>query len=91
MASSNENTGPAPRTPPSSPATGSIAPWVARSIAWMVRGARRVPYRGVAKNNAWWVTRAAGINLKRLLTLGLTLEEGNEHSDSPEERTATCQ
>lgn len=51
-------------------------PMVERSIAWMTRGARRVPYRGVVKNNAWWNTRAAGINLKRLLNLGLTLENG---------------
>ena len=51
-------------------------PMVERSIGWMTRGARRVPYRGVAKNNAWWVTRAAGINLKRLLTLGLTIRDG---------------
>lgn len=51
-------------------------PMVERSIAWMTRDARRVPYRGVAKNNAWWNTRAAGINLKRLLNLGLTLQNG---------------
>jgi IS5 family transposase len=51
-------------------------PMVERSIGWMTRGARRVPYRGVAKNNAWWATRAAGINLKRLLNLGLRLDEG---------------
>ena len=51
-------------------------PMVERSIGWMTRGARRVPYRGVAKNNAWWATRAAGINLKRLLNLGLTLQKG---------------
>ena len=49
---------------------------VERSIAWMTRDARRVPYRGVIKNNAWWATRAAGINLKRLLNLGLVLENG---------------
>lgn len=51
-------------------------PMVERSIAWLTRGARRVPYRGVTKNNAWWATRAAGINLKRLLNLGLTHENG---------------
>ena len=51
-------------------------PMVERSIAWMTRGARRVPYRGVVKNNAWWVNRAAGINLKRLLNLGLTSQNG---------------
>ena len=49
---------------------------VERSIAWMTRGARRVPYRGVVKNNAWWVNRAAAINLKRLLNLGLTNQNG---------------
>ena len=51
-------------------------PMVERSIAWMTRGARRVPYRGVVKNNAWWVNRAAAINLKRLLNLGLTSQNG---------------
>ena len=51
-------------------------PMVERSIAWLTRGARRVPYRGVAKNNAWWTLRAAGINLKRLLNLGLTHRNG---------------
>ncbi|MHB1173232.1 MAG: transposase, partial [Lacisediminihabitans sp.] len=52
-------------------------PMVERSIAWMTRGARRVPYRGVTKNNAWWVNRAAAINLKRLLNLGLSSQNGN--------------
>lgn len=52
-------------------------PMVERSIAWMTRDARRVPYRGVVKNNAWWVNRAAAINLKRLLNLGLTSQNGS--------------
>lgn len=51
-------------------------PMVERTIAWMTRGARRVPYRGVVKNNAWWTTRAAAVNLKRLLALGLNTEQG---------------
>ena len=51
-------------------------PMVERSIAWMTRGARRVPYRGVVKNHAWWNTRAAAINQKRLLGLGLTSQNG---------------
>lgn len=51
-------------------------PMVERSIGWMTRRARRVPYRGVEKNNAWWATRAAVINHTRLLNLGLTLREG---------------
>ena len=52
-------------------------PMVERSIAWLTRDARRVPFRGGAKNNAWGGTRAAGINLKRLLNLGLTFHNGN--------------
>lgn len=51
-------------------------PMVERTLAWMTRGARRVPYRGVVKNHAWWVNRAAAINLKRLLSLGLTTQNG---------------
>lgn len=60
-------------------ATGAFAtayrrhrPMVERTIAWLTRGNRRVRYRGVAKNNAWWQLRAAAINLHRLLALGLT-------------------
>lgn len=51
-------------------------PMVERSIAWLTRGNRRVPHRGVAKNNAWLHTRVAAINLRRLLTLGLHLDHG---------------
>lgn len=51
-------------------------PMVERSIAWLTRGNRRVPYRGVAKNDAWLHHRLAGLNLRRLLALGLTLTEG---------------
>lgn len=51
-------------------------PMVERSIAWLVRGNRRVPYRGVAKNNAWLLHRIAGLNLRRLLALGLTHQNG---------------
>jgi DDE family transposase/transposase-like protein DUF772 len=46
-------------------------PMIERDIAWLTRGNRRVPYRGVAKNDAWLHLRAAAINLRRLLTLGL--------------------
>jgi hypothetical protein len=51
-------------------------PMVERSIAWLTRGNRRVPHRGVAKNNAWLHTRVAALNLRRLLTLGLRLDDG---------------
>jgi len=50
-------------------------PMVERSIAWLVRGNRRVPYRGVAKNHAWLQHRVAALNLRRLLALGLTFDE----------------
>jgi Transposase DDE domain len=46
-------------------------PMVERSIAWLTRGNRRVPYRGVAKNNAWLRRRVAALDLRRLLALGL--------------------
>ena len=51
-------------------------PMVERSIAWLVRGNRRVPYRGVDKNHAWLGHRVAAINLRRLLALGLHLDQG---------------
>lgn len=52
-------------------------PMVERSIAWLVaRGNRKVPYRGVAKNNAWLHTRAAALNLRRLGNLGLVRHDG---------------
>jgi hypothetical protein len=52
-------------------------PMVERSIAWLVRnGNRKVRYRGVAKNNAWLHHRTAGLNLRRLLALGLEHRDG---------------
>ncbi|HEY2191121.1 MAG TPA: IS1182 family transposase [Actinomycetospora sp.] len=51
-------------------------PMVERSLAWLTRGARRVPYRGVVKNNAWLHIRVAAINLRRLLVLGLHHHHG---------------
>jgi DDE family transposase len=51
-------------------------PMVERSIAWITRGQRRVPYRGVLKNDAWLHLRIAAINLRRLLSLGLTGTDG---------------
>jgi hypothetical protein len=47
-------------------------PMVERSIAWLVAdGCRRVPYRGIEPNQAWWSLRVAAVNLHRLLALGL--------------------
>ncbi|MCX2935034.1 IS1182 family transposase [Mycobacterium sp. CVI_P3] len=47
-------------------------PMVERTIAWLTRGNRKVRYRGVAKNDHWLHHRSAALNLRRLLTLGLT-------------------
>jgi hypothetical protein len=46
-------------------------PMVERSIAWLVRGNRKLRYRGTAKNDSWLHNRVAAINLRRLITLGL--------------------
>ena len=52
-------------------------PMVERSIAWLVaRGNRKLRYRGVTKNNAWLHHRTAALNLRRLLNLGLTHQQG---------------
>jgi Transposase DDE domain/Transposase domain (DUF772) len=48
-------------------------PMVERSLAWLVAdGCRRVPYRGIDRNELWWSLRVAAVNLRRLLALGLT-------------------
>ena len=44
---------------------------VERSIAWFTRNNRKVRYRGVAKNDHWLHHRAAALNLRRLITMGL--------------------
>ncbi|MFQ5947701.1 MAG: IS1182 family transposase [Acidimicrobiia bacterium] len=47
-------------------------PMVERSIAWIVaNGHRRVRYRGVERNRIALSVRVAGINLRRLINLGL--------------------
>ena len=49
----------------------SKRPMVERSIAWLVRGARRLPYIGLGRNQLWLSHRCAAVNLKRLIALGL--------------------
>ncbi len=50
---------------------------VERSIAWLVAGAnRRLRFRGTRLNDLWLHHRVAGLNLRRLLTLGLTRTAG---------------
>ena len=52
-------------------------PMVERGIAWLTtRGNRRLRYRGTLKNDAWLHTRAAALNLRRLINLGLTHTDG---------------
>jgi hypothetical protein len=52
-------------------------PMVERSIAWLVAGGnRRLRFRGTALNDLWLHHRIAGLNLRRLLTLGLTRNAG---------------
>ena len=46
-------------------------PMVERSIAWLARGNRRLRFRGVRANDLWLSHRAAALNLRRLLALGL--------------------
>jgi IS5 family transposase len=46
-------------------------PMVERSIAWLTCGNRKVRYRGVVKNDHWLHHRAAALNLRRMITLGL--------------------
>ena len=41
------------------------------TIGWVTRNDRRVRYRGVTKNDHWLHHRAAALNLRRLITLGL--------------------
>jgi hypothetical protein len=52
-------------------------PMVERSLAWLLAdGCRRVPYRGVERNQVWWSLRVAAVNLRRLLVLGLARHDG---------------
>jgi hypothetical protein len=54
-------------------------PMVERSIAWLIgpKGrCRKLRYRGLTNNNLWLHLRMAGLNLRRLLNLGLTRHTG---------------
>jgi hypothetical protein len=52
-------------------------PMVERSIAWLVAGRnRRLRFRGTAANDQWLHHRVAGLNLRRLLNLGLSRADG---------------
>lgn len=48
-------------------------PPVERAVAWLVhRGNRRLRHRGTIPGDTWLHTRAAALNLRRLINLGLT-------------------
>jgi IS5 family transposase len=50
----------------------SLRPMIERTLAWLVaNNNRRLRYRGVERNQLWLTHRAAAINLRRLLVLGL--------------------
>ena len=54
-------------------------PMVERSIAWLIgpHGRyRKLRYRGAGPNDQWLHLRLAGLNLRRLLNLGLTYLDG---------------
>ncbi|MFF7358612.1 IS1182 family transposase [Streptomyces filipinensis] len=53
-------------------------PVVERVIAWLVaHGNRRIPCRGVVKGERWIHNRAAALNLRRLINLGLDYRNGS--------------
>jgi transposase len=55
-------------------------PPVERAVAWLVHhGNRKLRYRGTIKNDTWLHTRAAALNLRRLINLGLTHTSGTWH------------
>ena len=52
-------------------------PMIERTIAWLVKdNHRRLRYRGIERNRLGWSHRCAAVNLKRLLALGLTHDNG---------------
>jgi IS5 family transposase len=52
-------------------------PMIERTIVWLVKNNnRRLRYRGIERNQLGWSHRCAAVNLKRLLTLGLTHDNG---------------
>ncbi|MBR7834163.1 transposase [Actinospica durhamensis] len=59
-------------------------PPVERAVAWLVAGGnRRLRYRGTIANNTWIHTRAAALNLRTLINLGLTRTNGRWNLPTP--------
>ncbi|MFB9197019.1 transposase [Actinomadura verrucosospora] len=58
-------------------------PPVEHAVAWLVHhGTRRLRHRGTIKADAWLHTRAAALNLRRLINLGLTRTNHTWHLPS---------
>ncbi|MFG2638876.1 transposase [Streptomyces sp. NPDC048362] len=52
--------------------TDDLRPPVERAVAWLVHhGNRKLRYRGTIANDAWLHIRAAALNLRQLINLGL--------------------
>ena len=52
-------------------------PMAERSISWLVaKNNRRLRYRGIERNEAWAHRRVAALNLRKLVVLGLTFDDG---------------
>jgi hypothetical protein len=67
----------APRIRGSRLSTSQHRPMVERSISWLTTaGNRRLRYRGTTRNDQWLHHRVAGLNLRRLLMLGLIRTAG---------------
>ncbi|HUP85135.1 MAG TPA: IS1182 family transposase, partial [Acidimicrobiales bacterium] len=55
----------------------TLRPMIERTLAWLVaNNNRRLRYRGVERNQLWLTHRAAALNLRRLLNLGLQHDDG---------------
>ena len=70
--------GPRPRSASSRPSTASTGPWSnARSPGWSPAATGGCGSVGTRRNDLWLHHRVAALNLRRLLTLGLTRSGGS--------------
>ena len=54
-----------------------------RTIAWLVRNNRRCPCRSTQRSRLWLTARAAAVNLRRLVNLGLAHNDHHWAITSP--------
>ena len=56
----------------------TLRPMIERTLAWLVaNNNRHLRYRGVERNQLWLTHRAAAVNLRRLLVLGLHRDDNS--------------